>query len=242
MEKNKEQTILIIAITAIVGIVFCGGGGLLVLVLMGPRVVNVVTPVAGGRVVAATAVAETAVPPTAAPSPTIPVEWQTYPIPDFALSVAYPPTWYVHTAGKMLQITPNAQPTWSSYFDPNEPHGGPTFDLLYNLNREMGPTPLAEVENIALSWAADAEIEAMTPPAPLADRPDIVVGVYYYTVGNDTMALLLGALENPAAPAGQPVMAMTAVVDLASLETMQTTFTTILRSLQPIDPSPAESN
>ncbi len=157
--------------------------------------------------------------------------WEAYTVPDFNLSLAYPVGWFVHEAGKALQITPNAQPTWSSYFDPNEPHGGPTFDLLYNLNRLMGPTPLAEVENLLQGYEAD--IDVMEAAAPLADRPDVVVGVYRFTVEDDTMALLVGAVGNPAADSPQSVIAMTGLVKTDELAEMQPIFERILRSLRP---------
>lgn len=167
--------------------------------------------------------------------------WQSYAAPDLNLSFTYPADWFVHDAGKAIQITPNAQPTWSSFFDPDEPHGGPTFDLLHNLNRLMGPTPLAEVETLLQGYEAD--IEPIAAAAPLADRPDVVVGVYRFTVEDDTMALLVGAAANPAADSPQSAIAMTGLVKLDELAAMQPIFEAILRSLgpaaQPLSGTPA---
>jgi hypothetical protein len=155
--------------------------------------------------------------------------WQSFTT-DTGLSFVFPADWFVHEAGKMLQITPNAQPLWSSIFDPNEPHGGPTFDMLHNLNRLMGPTSLAEVENLLQGYEAD--IEAIEPAAPLADRPDVVMGVYRFTVEDDTMILLVGAAANPAADSPQPVIALSGLVKPDELAEMQPIFEAILRSLR----------
>ena len=166
--------------------------------------------------------------PTPTPSA---ADWETYTVPDLNLAFTYPADWFVHAAGKMLQITPNAQPLWSSIFDPNEPHGGPTFDMLHNLNRQMGPTLLDEVEAL-LQGYEDADIEPMTPTTPLADRPDVVVGAYQFTVKGDTMALLVGAAANPVEDSPQPVIAMTGLVKLDELAEMQPIFEAILGSLR----------
>jgi hypothetical protein len=159
--------------------------------------------------------------------------WQLYTVADIGLALDYPADWFVHEAGKMLQITPNAQPLWSSVFDPDQPHGGPTFDLMYNLNRQMAATPLAEVENLLGSYEAD--IEAIEPAAALADRPDVVVGVYRLTVDEDVMVLLVGAAVNPIPDSPQPVVAMTALVKLDELTGMQPIFEAVLRSIRLAD-------
>ncbi|MCB9418957.1 MAG: hypothetical protein H6667_04095 [Ardenticatenaceae bacterium] len=165
------------------------------------------------------------------PTPTpLDDEWQTYTIADFNLTFTYPAVWFVHEAGKALQITPNAQPTWSSYFNPDEPHGGPTFDLLYNLNRQMGPTPLAEVENLLQGY--DAGIEPIALAAPLADRSDVVMGIYRFVVDEDEMVLLVGTAVNPILSSPQMVIAMTGLVKPDELAAMQPIFEKILRSLR----------
>jgi hypothetical protein len=144
------------------------------------------------------------------------------------LTFDYPADWYVHTADKMIQITPNAQPIWSSFFDPNEPHGGPYFDLLHNLNRQMGATPLAEAELLL------APFNEMTAPlqatAALPGRSDVVVGVYRFAA--DEQALLVGAAVNPVADSPQATVSLSGVVDLEDLAEMQPVFEAILRSLR----------
>lgn len=163
-------------------------------------------------------------------------KWLSYTVADTGLGFDYPADWFVHEAGKALQITPNAQPIWSSIFDPDQPHGGPAFDLMHNLNRQMGPTPLAEVENLLQAYEAD--IEAIEPAAKLADRPDVVMGVYRFTVDDDTMTLLVGTAVNPIPNSPQPVIAMTALVKLDELSEMQPIFEAILRSIRLADPMP----
>lgn len=59
------------------------------------------------------------------PTETPPPPMQPYAGGELGLAFDYPVGWYVHEAGKSLQITPNAQPTWSSFFDLDQPHGGP---------------------------------------------------------------------------------------------------------------------
>ncbi len=157
--------------------------------------------------------------------------WETYTVADVNLTFTYPRSWFVHEAGKALQITPNAQPTWSSFFDPDGPHGGPAFDLMHNLNRQMADTPLVEVENLPQGYAANADIEAITAAAALADRPDVIVGAYRLMVEDDTRILLVGAVDNPVADSPQPVIAMTGLVNPDDLTAMQPIFEAILRSL-----------
>lgn len=168
------------------------------------------------------------------PTPTN-VQWETYTVADVNLTFTYPSGWFVHEAGKALQITPNAQPAWSSVFDPDEPHGGPAFNLMHNLNRQMAATPLAEVESLLQAYEVDADIEPISPAAALDDRPDVVVGAYRFTVDDDTMVLLVGAVTNPAANSPQPVIAMTGLVKSDELTGMQPIFEEILRSLETAD-------
>ena len=167
--------------------------------------------------------------------------WELYTVPDLNLSLAYPTGWYVHDAGKALQITPNSQPIWSSYADPAQPNDGPYFDLLHNLNRSMAATPLAEIDNIIAGY--ETEIEAVEPAAPLATRPDVAVGVYRFVEFEDEMVLLLGAAVNPVPDSPQPTIALTAVVRQDELAEMQPIFEAVLRSLRPADaPSIGLSN
>lgn len=160
----------------------------------------------------------------------LPPPMQAYAGGELRLAFDYPLGWYVHETGKSLQITPNAQPTWSSFFDPNEPHGGPTFDLLHNLNRQMGATPLAEIA-ILLGGFGD-EITALDPAKPLPHHPHIAVGLYQ--VADDAeMVLLLGAAANPLPDSPQPVVALSGVVRAEELAEMRIVFETILRTLRP---------
>ena len=161
----------------------------------------------------------------------LPATTQSYDGEAMGIAFDYPAGWLVHEAGKALQITPNAQPTWSSFFDPDQPHSGPTFDLLHNLNRQMGETPLAEVETLLSGYGS--EVAAIEPTASLAHRPDIVVGVYRFTAAEDGMVLLVGAAPNPIPDSPQPVVALTAVVKQDELEAMRPIFEGILRSLRP---------
>jgi hypothetical protein len=170
--------------------------------------------------------------PTGAPpiSSSLPPQMQTYAGGELGLAFDYPRGWYVHEAGKSLQITPNAQPTWSSFFDPDEPHGGPTFDLLHNLNRQMGATPLAEIA-ILLDGFGD-EITVLDPAKPLPHHPHIAVGLY--RLADDAeMVLLLGAAVNPLPDNPQPVVALSGVVRAEELAEMRIVFETILRTLRP---------
>ena len=154
---------------------------------------------------------------------------QVYESKEAGVTFDYPVDWYVHEAGKSLQITPNAQPTWSSFFDPDQPHGGPAFDLLHNLNRQMGATPLAEVAFL-LDGYGDG-VEALETAVPLADSPNVVLGVYRFTE-DEAMVLLLGAAVNPLTDSPQPVVALSGVVKLDELAEMRIIFETILRSLR----------
>jgi hypothetical protein len=156
--------------------------------------------------------------------------WPHYIIPKIGLTIAYPDGWFVHDAGKALQITPNAQPVWSSFFDPDEPHGNPAFDLLYNLNRQMGSTPLDEVENILGSYGTDLDI--MRPPAPPPEQPNAIVGIYRFTNEEEQMALLVGAVSNPAADNPQSVIAMSSVLKIRNIPEYQPIFEAVLGSLQ----------
>ena len=155
--------------------------------------------------------------------------WPRYTISDINLSFAYPPGWYVHEALKALQITPNSQPVWSSFADPDQPNDGPNFDLLYNLNRQMADTPLAEVENILRGY--DQEIEAVEPAAPLASRPDVVLGTYRFAAFDDGYVLLVGAADNPLQNSPQPVIALVALVQQDELAAMKPIFEAILLSI-----------
>ena len=157
-------------------------------------------------------------------------QMQVYPGGEVGLAFDYPVGWYVHEAGKSLQITPNAQPTWSSFFDPDQPHGGPSFDLLHNLNRQMGPTPLAEVAFL-LEGYGDA-VEVMETAVPLADSPNVVMGVYRFTQDEEDRVLLLGAAVNPLTDTPQPVVALSGVVSMAELDEIRPIFETILLSLR----------
>ncbi len=160
-------------------------------------------------------------------------EWQTYTVPGLNLSFDYPAAWFVHGTDKTLQITPNAQPAWSSFFDPDQPHGGPVFDLMHNLSRLMEPTPLAAAENLLDSY--EAELEAIEPFAALPARPDVVTGVYRFTIDEDDMALLVGAITNPNAESPQRTIAMTSVVPQDELATLKPIFETVLGSLRLAD-------
>ena len=162
-------------------------------------------------------------------------QMQVYAGGDVGLAFEYPVDWYVHEAGKSLQITPNAQPTWSSFFDPDQPHGGPAFDLLHNLNRMMGPTPLAEV-TFLLDGYGDA-VEVLETAVPLRDSPNVVVGVYSFTRDEEDMVLLLGAAGNPLTGSPQPVVALSGVVRREELDQMRPIFETILRTLHTADAS-----
>jgi hypothetical protein len=161
-----------------------------------------------------------------------PPPMQVYESRETGLAFDYPVGWYVHEAGKSLQITPNAQPTWSSFFDPDQPHGGPAFDLLHNLNRQMGATPLAEVAFL-LDGFGDG-VETLETAVPLADSPNVVMGVYRFTE-DETMVLLLGTAVNPLPDSPQPVVALSGVVQLDELAEMRLIFETILRTLRPAE-------
>ena len=163
------------------------------------------------------------------PSSHIYDEWPRHTISDINLSFAYPPGWYVHEALKALQITPNSQPLWSSFANPSQPNDGPYFDLLYNLNRQMAETPLAEVENILRGY--DQEIEAVEPAAPLVSRPDVVIGAYRYVAFDDGFVLLVGSAGNPLQNSPQPVIALVALVKQDELATMKPIFEGILLSI-----------
>jgi hypothetical protein len=165
--------------------------------------------------------------------------WQSHTVADLNLALVYPADWFVHDAGKALQITPNAQPTWSSFFDPDEPHGGPTFDLLHNLNRQMAATPLEEIENIVNGY--DEEIETIEPAALLDIRPDVALGVYRFAEFEDEMVLLVGAAVNPISDSPQSTIAMTTVVKQEDLAEFQPIFEAVLRSLRPADAPPIGS-
>lgn len=166
----------------------------------------------------------------------LPPPMQAYAGGELGLAFDYPLGWFVHEAGKSLQITPNAQPTWSSFFDPDQPHGGPTFDLLHNLNRQMGATPLAEIA-ILLEGFGDGII-ALDPAKPLPHQPHIAVGLYRLA-DDEEMVLLLGAAANPLPDSLQPVVALSGVVRAEELGEMRIVFETILRTLRPADaPSP----
>jgi hypothetical protein len=139
---------------------------------------------------------------------------------------------YVHNTDKALQISPNAEPTWSSFFDPDQPHGGPSFDLAHNLNRQMAAAPLAEID-YQLEGYADM-VEPLYPAATLRNRPGVAVGAYRF-VNDDGMVLLIGAAVNPVSGSSQPVVGLTAVVKQTELIEMQAIFAGILRSLRPSD-------
>jgi len=163
-------------------------------------------------------------------------DWLHYTNPEIGLTIAYPAGWFVHDAGKALQITPNAQSVWSSFFDPDEPHGNPAFDLMYNLNRQMESTPLDEVENILGSYGMDLEI--MRPPAPPPEQPNAIVGIYRFTNEEEQMALLVGAVANPAADP-QSVIAMSSVLKIRDLPEYQPIFEAVLGSLHADGPPPS---
>ena len=156
--------------------------------------------------------------------------WQSVTLPETGLAVAHPADWFMHTAGKMVEITPNAQPTWSSFFDPDQPHGGPAFLVMHNLNRLMAATPLAEVEAIVAGY--EPAIEVIEPAAPGAERADVVSGVYRLA-NDEEMVLLVGAVVNPLQESPQPVVAMTAVVKTEDLPEVQPIFKRVLQSLRP---------
>jgi len=164
-------------------------------------------------------------------STSLPLQMQVYPGGEVGLTFDYPVDWYVHEAGKSLQITPNAESTWSSFFDPDQPHGGPAFDLLHNLNRQMGPTPLAEVAFLRDGYGE--EVEVLETAVPLANSPNVVMGVYRFTHDEEDMVLLLGAVVNPLPDSSQPVVALSGVVQPDQLDEMRAIFETILRSLRP---------
>jgi flagellar basal body rod protein FlgC len=155
--------------------------------------------------------------------------WQSVTIPEIGLAVTYPADWFMHSAGKAVEITPNAQPTWSSVFDPDQPNGGPAFLLMHNLNRQMAATPLAEVEAIVAGY--EANIEVIEPAAPIPERPDVVSGVYRL-VNDEKTVLLAGAAVNPLPDSPQPVVAMTAVGKTEDLPKVQPIFERILQSLR----------
>ena len=159
----------------------------------------------------------------------LPPQMQGYAGGEMGLAFDFPRGWYVHEAGKVLQITPNAQPTWSSFFDPDEPHGGPAFDLLHNLNRPMGPTPLAEIERLLDGY--EAQVEVLETAAPLPYHPHIAVGLYRFAT-DEEMVLLLGAAANPLPGNLQPVVALSGVVQADELGKMRIVFETILRTLR----------
>jgi hypothetical protein len=162
----------------------------------------------------------------------LPPQMQAYAGGELGLAFDYPFDWFVHEAGKLLQITPNAQPTWSSFFDPAQPHGGPTFDLLHNLNRLRGATPLAEIA-ILLEGYGD-EVEVLQTAVPLPHHPHIVVGLYRLAA-DEEMVLLVGAAANPLPGSPQPVVSLSGVVRADELGKMRIIFETILRSLRPAD-------
>lgn len=162
----------------------------------------------------------------------LPPQTQLYAGGEMGLAFEYPQGWYVHEAGKILEITPSAQPTWSSFFDPDEPHGGPSFALLHNLNRPMGATPLAEIALLLEGYGA--EVEVLETAVPLPHHPHIAVGLY--RLANDAeMVLLLGAAENPLPDSPQPTVALSGVVKADKLAEMRIVFETILRTLRPAD-------
>lgn len=162
----------------------------------------------------------------------LPPQMQVYAGGEMGLAFEYPLGWFVHEAGKSLQITPNAQPTWSSFFDPNQPHGGPAFDLLHNLNRQMGATPLAAID-ILLEGYGDG-IMALDPAKPLPHHPHIAVGLYRLA-NDEEMILLLGAAVNPLNDTPQPVVALSGVVRADELGKMRVIFETILHTLRVAD-------
>lgn len=130
----------------------------------------------------------TAVPPVAPPDTSA---WPRHAIPVLGLAFAYPPGWHVFDGGKSLQITPHSQPTWSSYAPPDLPNDGPTFDLLYNLNRQMGATASEEIAALLRGYAG--QLEVVAPAGSPPGRTDLVGGVYRFP--GDGSLLLLGAVE-----------------------------------------------
>jgi hypothetical protein len=161
-----------------------------------------------------------------------PPRLETYTDVEIGLAFDYPVGWYLHKTDKMVQISPNAQPVWSSFFDPNEPHGGPYFNLAHNLNRQMAAEPLAEIEYLLEGYAG--MIEPLYPAAALRGRSDVALGAYRF-VGDEGMVLLVGAAVNPVSGSSQPVVSLTAVVKQTELIEMQAIFAGILRSLRPAD-------
>ena len=160
------------------------------------------------------------------PTPAAPLDtaaWPRHTIPALALSVAYPPGWNVFDAAKSLQITPNSQPAWSSFADPAQPNYGPTFDLLYNLNRQMGATPPEELQTLLRGY--EGPLEVIDPPASPPGRPDLILGTYRFPA--DGSILLLGAVQG----GNGRVVSLVGAVAGAQQDEVQRLFEGVLRSV-----------
>jgi hypothetical protein len=170
----------------------------------------------------------TAVSPTASPDQEA---WQDYTLPDAGLTLSYPRDLYVHQAPKSVQISSSRQPTWSSFADPQPDERGLLFDLLYNLNRQMGAAPQQEIENIKGSF--EEELEVINSPAPWPAASNVLIGAYRFINEKEGMALLIGAAPNPNPNSPQPTIGLISVVKEEKMAAVYPIFAGILSSVRP---------
>jgi len=155
--------------------------------------------------------------------------WLRYQSTDLDFAIEYPAGWHVHDSmGKSLEISQNEQPSWSSIYEADF-----TWPLIYtyhNLNHQMGGTPETEIELLLSGY--EGKIEAIEQAAPLSDRSDVVVGIYRLEIEEDVSAIFLGAVENKSDEAIQPVVSMSAFVDLEEVDEFHPIFEHMLRSIE----------
>lgn len=155
--------------------------------------------------------------------------WQHYQSPELPFAIDYPEGWHVHSnMSKSLEISPNEQPSGSSISEAD--FTWPLIHIMHNLNRQMGATPMEEVEFLLSGY--EGEIEAINQAAPLPKRPDTVMGIYRLEIEEDVSAIFLGAVENKGNDAVQSVISMSALVNMEEVDEFRPIFEHMLRSMQ----------
>ena len=163
-------------------------------------------------------------------SPSTSEAWNLYQAPDLDFTIAYPEDWNVHeNMGKSLEISRNQQPSWSSQYEAD--FRWPLIQVLHNLNRQMADNSMAEIATMLQLY--DGQLTAIEPAAALTARPTAVMGIYQIEAAEEPSLLFVGALENEGVSASvQSVIGMSALADMAELDTFRPIFEQMLASIQ----------
>jgi hypothetical protein len=154
--------------------------------------------------------------------------WQPWRPGQFIIYTVMAPTdWNVFDSSKSLEITPNQQPVWSSFAEPNQPANAPRIFIYHNLNIQLDETPQAVVERHIAQMETDLVMQQADPPTAHPVVPGLVTAVY---TTEDT-AVFFGAIPYPRGTGQLDPIGATATVPLEQLDSFRSTFERILRSL-----------